>query len=109
MPKFIRFWVVLTVVCLSFGPRWVQATAEGDYSSEILNIGVGARALGMGGAFVGAASDATAAYWNPAGLSMIDDVEIATIHSTKSGIQSYDFFNVAFKTHKAGAEIAAEN
>jgi hypothetical protein len=28
----------------------------------------GARALGMGGAFVGVADDATAVYWNPAGL-----------------------------------------
>jgi hypothetical protein len=30
---------------------------------------VGARALGMGGAFVGVADDGTATYWNPAGLA----------------------------------------
>ncbi len=30
---------------------------------------VGPRALGMGGAFVGLANDATALYWNPAGLA----------------------------------------
>jgi hypothetical protein len=30
---------------------------------------VGVRALGMGGAFVAVADDATAAYWNPAGLA----------------------------------------
>jgi hypothetical protein len=87
------------VLCI---PRAAQAVVEGDYSSEVLAIGVGARALGMGGAFVGAASDATAAYWNPAGLSLIDNVEIATIHATKSSIQSYDFFNVAFNSGKAG-------
>ena len=30
---------------------------------------VGSRAAGMGGAFVGVADDATAIYWNPAGLA----------------------------------------
>lgn len=99
---FLRVCLILAVAGISFVVRPAQAASEGDYSSEVLNIGVGARALGMGGAFVGAASDSTAAYWNPAGLSMVDSVEIATIHATKSGIQSYDFFNVAFNTHKAG-------
>ncbi|MGH7739208.1 MAG: PorV/PorQ family protein [bacterium] len=73
-----------------------------DYSSELLSIGVGARPLAMGGAFVAAASDATAAYWNPAGLALIDNVEITTIHATQSSIQNYDFLNVAFNTHGAG-------
>jgi hypothetical protein len=100
--KFLRLWLILAVVGISFGVRLAQAANEGDYSSEVLNIGVGARALGMGGAFVGAASDSTAAYWNPAGLALVDDVEVATIHATKSGIQSYDFVNCAVNTHKAG-------
>ena len=30
--------------------------------------GIGIRALGMGGAFVGLANDYSASYWNPAGL-----------------------------------------
>src|SRR5258706_284386 len=33
--------------------------------------GVGAKALSMGGAFVGVADDWTAAYWNPAGLAQL--------------------------------------
>lgn len=33
--------------------------------------GFGARSLGMGGAFTAVADDATAAYWNPAGLSQV--------------------------------------
>ena len=37
---------------------------------------VGTRALGMGGAFVGVADDATAVYWNPAGLAMVKSVDI---------------------------------
>ncbi|UOQ64890.1 PorV/PorQ family protein [Hymenobacter volaticus] len=38
------------------------------YSNEFLNIGVGGRALGMGKVQVSLAQDATAGYWNPAGL-----------------------------------------
>ncbi len=41
------------------------------YSFNI--IGSGARALGMGGAFIGVSNDVTAASWNPAGLVAIQE------------------------------------
>ena len=37
-------------------------------AAHFLRFGVGARAMGMGGAFVAVADDVNAAYWNPAGL-----------------------------------------
>lgn len=43
------------------------------YSNEFLNIGAGARSLSMGGAMVAGVADATAGYWNPAGLSAVKD------------------------------------
>lgn len=42
----------------------VPASSGAQHAFEI----VGTRALGMGGAFVGVADDASAVYWNPAGL-----------------------------------------
>lgn len=39
------------------------------------DFGVGARAMGMGGAFISVADDSTALYWNPAGLSRIKRIE----------------------------------
>lgn len=45
--------------------------------------GVGARPMGMGGAFVGVADDVNALYWNPAGLVQIDNFE-ATYSRTLS-------------------------
>src|SRR5690349_5208750 len=42
-----------------------------------LATGSGARALGMGGAFIARPDDATAATWNPAGLSYLRTPEIS--------------------------------
>ena len=39
-------------------------------------LGVGARAMGLGGAFVAVADDASAVYWNPAGLAQLDRPEL---------------------------------
>lgn len=44
-------------------------TKTPKYSNEFLNLGVGGRALGMGKVQVSLANDATAGYWNPAGLA----------------------------------------
>jgi len=41
------------------------------YSNEFLNLGAGARSLGMGKTQVSLADDATAGYWNPAALTNI--------------------------------------
>ena len=45
---------------------------------------VGARALGMGGAFVAVADDATANYWNPAGLSKVSFSGLVDVQRTET-------------------------
>ncbi len=52
----------LILLLLSSAPAWA-----GDYAADFLRIGVGARAMAMGGAYTGVANDASATYWNPAG------------------------------------------
>ena len=49
-----------------------------------LTLGAGARAYGMGGAFIARADDATAASWNPAGLSYLrtPEVSLAVNHNS---------------------------
>ncbi|WP_310393360.1 PorV/PorQ family protein [Hymenobacter sp.] len=49
-------------------PVAAQTARTPKYSNEFLNIGVGARALGMGKVQASLADNATAGYWNPAGL-----------------------------------------
>lgn len=66
------------------------------YSNEFLNIGAGARGLAMGGAQVASAKDATAGYWNPAGLTGIKDHPNAGIMHAEyfGGIAKYDYLSV---------------
>jgi long-subunit fatty acid transport protein len=49
-----------------------------------LDVGSGARAYGMGGAFLARADDATAASWNPAGLSYLRRPEISLVGARNS-------------------------
>ena len=43
----------------------------GTTSASFLDMGIGARSLSMGGAFTAVADDATALYWNPAGITAV--------------------------------------
>jgi hypothetical protein len=54
-------------------------SADSDYAGDMLSIGVGARALGMGGAFAAVANDASAMYWNPAGIVNVKGVEVSSV------------------------------
>ena len=48
-------------------------------SSSPNPVGSGARAMGMGGAFIAVADDATAASWNPAGLIQLEKPELSIV------------------------------
>ncbi len=102
MKKTISILAIAVLLCVPGG--MLQAD---EYAGEMLSIGVGARAMAMGGAFVAVANDATAAYWNPAGLSFIRNVELSTIHRGEGTYEltgvGYDFFNCAVNLGKRGA------
>lgn len=68
------------------------------YSNEFLNIGAGARGLGMGSTQVATAGDATAGYWNAAGLAFVqDNPTFSLMHAEYfAGIGKYDFAAAAF-------------
>jgi hypothetical protein len=52
----------------------------GTAMAQFLKIGVGGRAVGMGESFVAVANDASALYWNPAGISNMEKNEIIFSH-----------------------------
>ncbi len=53
----------------------------GISTAQFLKIGVGGRATAMGDAFIAVANDASALYWNPAGLSQFEDNQIIFSHN----------------------------
>lgn len=54
--------------------------ASGTLAQNQWNItGAGARAEGLGGAFIGLADDATAIVWNPAGLGQLERTEFSAV------------------------------
>ena len=55
------------------------------YAGEFMKIPVGARAVGMGGAFSAVADDATAPYWNPAGMVFLPYREAFLQHAEQFG------------------------
>lgn len=67
------------------------------YSNEFLNIGAGARGLAMGNAQVASAKDETAGYWNPAGLTGMENrANIGLMHADYfAGIAKYDYLSAA--------------
>jgi hypothetical protein len=74
----------------------------GQYAAEFLEIGVGARALALGGAFVSAADDGTAFYWNPAGIVLIKGTQVSGMYGPQFGSLSnplgkYHYLGVAHR------------
>lgn len=87
----------LVVLCGLFaGNSRAEWLFPAKYAGEFLSTGVGARALGMGGAYVALAEDGTAAYWNPAGLSRLSRRQVSVMHSERfAGIVSYNYLGYA--------------
>ena len=58
-------------------------------TASLLDIGLSARALAMGGAGIAVADDANAIYYNPAGLGVLDTHNIAALYTQQFGAANY--------------------
>jgi hypothetical protein len=76
----LRMTVCLLAV-VSLAVPVASSAEEGTTGLAFLKLGVGARAIGMGDAFVALGGDASSVYWNPAGAVQVDNIDVVLMHS----------------------------
>lgn len=87
----------MSVAVLLIGLIWVAPASAGRYAAAFLDIGIGARGLGMGGAYITLARNVTAFHWNPAGLAYVRSPQLGFMYATQFGslIEPLSNFNYA--------------
>ncbi|MBI2788188.1 MAG: PorV/PorQ family protein [Elusimicrobia bacterium] len=85
---------LLAALMLAFAAQASRAAETASF----LDIGVGGRALGMGGAYTALADDANALYWNPSGLSKLEKREVTASHAEMFESTRLDFLAYAHPT-----------
>jgi len=87
-------FIIIIIACIFYTPLF--AYQAGSSGLVFLKMGAGARATGMGEAFVAVVDDATAAYWNPAGLLESSKTAVNFTHNKWLQDIRHEFFSVAF-------------
>lgn len=103
------YWSVLAVLVI----LWLAASTEciagkihedaGTRGAQLLKIGVGAKAVGMGESYVAAADDVYAAYWNPAGLTHVETNQLGFMHNEWFEDIRYEFLGYVQPVGNLGA------
>jgi hypothetical protein len=105
MKKITKRQIVMTAVMISIALAVTvqgQVTKVGTTAAKFLSIPVGARALGMGGAFVALANDASAMYWNPGGLAQLTGREAMFTHAEWVADLKFNYGGIALPVEGVG-------
>lgn len=76
---------IVALSCLMILALPIFAGDVNNSAAAYIRMGIGARIVAMGEAGTATAKDVTAAYWNPAGLSYLKDIEFATTYALDMG------------------------
>jgi len=103
--------IALAALAALLLPGWAHADIfekVGTFGGQFLKIPVGARGSGMGGAFVAVADDATAVFWNAAGIARIDadKSQLSLNHANWPADLSFDQVGYVFHMKKIPGAFA---
>ena len=84
--------------------QWQLVRAQNYYGmpNDYLQYGAGARSLAMGGAYVALADEASAPYWNPAGLTQINEHQFLAMYAPFFEQTSYNFLSYVHPLRRLG-------
>jgi hypothetical protein len=85
----------LGLIILLFAVSFAGVTKTGTTAATFLKIDVGSRAIGMGSSYVALAEDATAIYWNPGGLTRLQEREVMFCYNRWIADISFNYAAVA--------------
>lgn len=109
----IGVWVLMAIALATVGygqvgnsPDRNTITKKGTTAAQFLKIGVGSRAIALGGSYVALANDLSALYWNPSGLAGMQGSAVQLARTDYLAGVNYNF--AAFGTNLGtGGTIAA--
>jgi len=91
MTQFKKTFVLVIVLSLFCFPLGFTEANHAGQAGAFLGLGVGARANAMGNAYTGLSDDASAVYWNPAGLSFLSHAQLMGMYSSISMDRYHNF------------------
>lgn len=87
-----NLFILLLLIPSLISAQFVSDVSKrGTTAASFLTISQGARATGMGSAFVAVADDPSAIYWNPAGIARLDNNGVAFDHTQWIADLGYNF------------------
>jgi hypothetical protein len=105
MNKVMKLIITVFVICSAFGGSFVISAlpAQAGVIADPMSIGVGARPLGMGRAYVGVAEDGDTIFMNPAGLARINTPKLSSMYSSLMGDINYTVVGGVYPYGENGA------
>ncbi len=96
--------ILIIIICCIFGGAKLYASGDGSAGTlDLFSVGgVGARAMGLGNAYVAMPFDATAIYWNPAGMEHVQKKSVSFFYTNLIAETQYNFVGYVHPTMNFG-------
>lgn len=100
--KLLAVFVLMAAVAVSDTAHAQVISKTGTSAAQFMNIPVGTRASGVGGAITASVNDATAMYWNPGALASVRTRQVHIEHSEWFADLRHNFVGIVLPVQGGG-------